>query len=222
VSEAANGSPDETRALHHEEVLRLGDDGGAGGLVGWVRVAVALLAVGSLVAAALVVTAAVRGVAAEVGGTGPLREFAVRLVADRPAVAVGVALAGLLFLIAGAALVRSFAANVGRALETEVRVRVSDDGVRVRRTGGQRWQSSGVDVPFADVVAVEYVDPEESSFRVELGDMRGPKFFAGRSRRWVRLERAGGPAVYIGSDRPRDLAAAVAEQVPGDVTARPF
>jgi hypothetical protein len=196
VSEAANGSPDETRALHHEEVLRLGDDGGAGGLVGWVRVAVALLAVGSLVAAALVVTAAVRGVAAEVGGTGPLREFAVRLVADRPAVAVGVALAGLLFLIAGAALVRSFAANVGRALETEVRVRVSDD--------------------------VEYVDPEESSFRVELGDMRGPKFFAGRSRRWVRLERAGGPAVYIGSDRPRDLAAAVAEQVPGDVTARPF
>jgi hypothetical protein len=210
MADPAGDPPHENPTVSYEETLAIRDDEGAGSLVGWVRVLFVLLVVGSLAPVVLVALVATGEVTTPVGRLGSL-------LADQLVV-----VAGLVFLLLGVGFVWLFVENVGRALDKTVRVQVDDRGVSVERTGSQYWQSSGVDVPFDAITAVEYVDPEESSFRVELGDLRAPKFFAGRSRDWVRLERTRGPAVYIGSDRPNELAEAIARRVPGDVTARPF
>jgi hypothetical protein len=169
-----------------------------------------------------VVVAATQGVVSRVGGMVALGAVVDRLVADQPVLVAAVVLAALLCCLVGVASLWMFTRNLGRAFDREVRVRVTDAGVSVERSGSRYWQSPGVEVAFDDITAVEYVHPEESSFRVELRDLRAPKFFAGRSRDWVRLERTNGPAIYVGSDRPRELAETIAREVPGDVTARPF
>jgi hypothetical protein len=79
-----------------------------------------------------------------------------------------------------------------------------------------------VEIPFDAITGVEYLDPEESSARVELTDWRAQRFFAGRSRNWIRLERGNDPTVYIGSDRPSELAETIARRVPGVENAEPF
>lgn len=208
--------------VRYEEHLDMRDEAGAGSLVGWVRIAVAFLIISTFVSLVLVVVVATQGLATSVGGFGPLQDFLGDIAGEQTGAVLVLVVAGLLFLIMGVGFVWLFVKNVGRAVSKEVHIQVTDDGVSVSRSGSQYWQSSGVDIPFDSITTVEYVDPDESSFRMELRDFRAPKFFAGRSRNWIRLERTTGPAVYIGSDRPRELANTIAQRVPGDVTPTPF
>jgi len=103
----------------------------------------------------------------------------------------------------------------------EIHTRVTDGGVTIDREGGYLGQSAGVTIPFEAITAVEYNDPG-GSLKVNLADVRAEKFIGGRSQDWVRIERRDSPAVYVGSDRPRALAAVVADLAPGVDRARPF
>lgn len=103
----------------------------------------------------------------------------------------------------------------------EVHTRVTDDGVEIDREGGYFGQSSGVTVPFGAITAVEYSDPD-GDLKVNLGDVRAEKFIGGRAGDWVRIGRSDGPAVYVGSDRPRALAEVVADLSPNVDGAEPF
>lgn len=84
------------------------------------------------------------------------------------------------------------------------------------------FDPSGVDVPLDEITTVEYLDPEESSHRLELRDWRAPKYFGGRGRSWIRIEREGKPAVYVGSDRPIELADTIVRNAPNVERAEPF
>lgn len=216
MTDGSGGSPTRSSTVHYEETLDMRDETGAGSLIGWVRILIAFLIVSSLGAVALVVFVGSQG-----GEFAPVDGFVDGLVTGQSGV-VAFVVAGIVFLLVGVAFVWLFVKNVGRAVGKEVHTQVTDDGVSVSRTGSQYWQSSGVDIPFDVITSIEYVDPEASSFRMELRDFRAPKFFAGRSRNWIRLERAHGPAVYIGSDRPQELAAAIAQRVTGNVRVEPF
>jgi hypothetical protein len=222
MPDATAGSSGETPTVRYEETLAIGDDEDGGGIGRWVLIAVAFLIAVSLVPAVFLLAGMLRRTATVVGGTGALRAVASSVAADQPVVVAAFVLAGVVVLLVSAAVVPLLVRSVRRALDREVHVRVTDGGVGIERTGSRYWQSPGVAIPFGAITTVEYVDRDESSFRVELGDVRAEKFFAGRSREWVRLERADEPAVYVGSDRPRELAEAIAQRVPGDVTARPF
>jgi len=222
MAEAPSGTANTDPTVRYEETLAMRDEEGAGGILSRIRILVAFLVVASLAAAVLVSIEILQRVAGLFGGMAALRALVARLGADRPLLLAAFAVGGLLLLVVCVAAVRLLVTNLRRALDAVVHVRVTEDGVRVTREGSQYWQSSGVEVPFDAITAVEYVDPEASSFRAELGDARAPKFFAGRSRDWVRLERAQGPAVYVGSDRPRELAEAIAQEVPGGLSATPY
>jgi len=150
----------------------------------------------------------------------------VAVVAD---VASGLPTAALLFLAVFALFVLGVplfavvsAVRRGRlGPKDEVHTRVTDRGIEIDREGGRLGQSSGVTVSFETVTAVEYNDPD-GDIRVELGDINAKKFIGGRSGDWVRIERADGPAVYVGSDRHRALADVVADMAPGVDDAEPF
>ena len=103
----------------------------------------------------------------------------------------------------------------------EVYTRVTDGGIQIDREGGTFGQSSGVMIPLESVTAVEYNDPE-GDLKMNLGDVRAKTFIAGRGTDWVRIDRSDGPAVYVGSDRPRMLAEVVGDLAPNVDGPRPF
>jgi hypothetical protein len=222
MDDEASGASNTNLTVPYEETIAIKDEEGAGSLVSWVRIVIVFMVIVSLVSIALVAIVATRGMAVELGGMSVLQQFVGELLANQTIVVGAFLLATVLFLLIGGAFVWLLVKNVGRATDKEVHIQVSDDEVSVERKGSQYWQSSGVDVPFDTITTVEYLDSQESSMRLELGDFRAPKFFGGRSRDWIRLERAQGPAIYVGSDRPRELAEAIARHVPGNVSAKPF
>jgi small basic protein len=127
------------------------------------------------------------------------------------------------FGVALLAAMRALLAAMRAAFDKQVHTRVTDSGVSVRREGS--WfagQSSGVDIPFDAITAVEYLDPEESSTRLETNDLWSKQFFAGRSKNWIRIEQGDDPTVYIGSDRPSELAETIVRRTPGVETAEPL
>lgn len=194
------------------------DEAGARKLIGWTRVLVLFLIVASLVSAVLVVGTFV----STVGGVDVVLAVVDRIRAERPSLFVGLLVLGVLVVGYGVFSVVGFVRRMRRAFDEAVHVRVTETGLVVRREGGGYRRSQGVDVPFEAVTAVEYLDPDASSTRLEIGDWRARKFFAGRSRNWVRIERTGEPAVYVGSDRPVELAETVADRVPGVADPEPF
>lgn len=194
------------------------DEAGAGRLVGLTRVFVLFMIVVTLVGVVLVGGSFV----SMVGGVDAVLSIASDIRFRRPLLFGGIVLVGLFVVGYGVFSILGFVLGMRRAFDKEVHVRVSDAGVTVRREGSGYWESSGVEIPIDDIAVVEYADPDESSLRVEFGDWRSPKFFAGRSQDWVRVERAGGPAVYIGSDRPVELAETIARSAPGVGDAQPF
>ena len=201
-----------------EESLSMKDEAGAASLIRETRVLVPFVIVATLVSAAFVALTFV----STVGGVDVVLTVVNGIRAERPSLFVGLLVVGLLVVGYWVFSIVGFVRRMRRAFDEEIHVRVTENGISVRRDGSGYWRSSGVDVPFDAVTAVEYLDPDESSTRLELGDWRAPKFFAGRSRNWVRLERTGDPAVYVGSDRPVELAETVAGRVPGVANPEPF
>ncbi|MEF8791345.1 MAG: hypothetical protein V5A61_14565 [Haloarculaceae archaeon] len=201
-----------------EESLSMKDEAGAGRLTGLTRVIVLFVIVVTLVGVVLVG----RSFVSMVGGVDVVLSLASDVRFQRPTLFGGIVLVGLFVVGYGVFSIVGFVRGMGRAFDEEVHARVTDAGITVRREGRGYWESSGVEIPFDDIAAVEYADPDESSLRVEFGDWRSPKFFAGRSRDWVRIERADGPAVYVGSDRPVELAETIARSAPDVGSAEPF
>ncbi|MEF8863327.1 MAG: hypothetical protein V5A40_16485 [Haloarculaceae archaeon] len=222
MSDSAGGSTGGGWDVLFEETLSVRDEGGAGRLIGFTHLSVGFLIVYTLVSTVLVVTVAASMFTSAVGGIDVALSIVDGVRSERPAVFAGVLLVGVVTVGVGLLLVVGFVRRTRRAFDRRVHVRVTEEEVTVERDGTRYWQPSGVEIPFGDVTAVEYPDPDESSLRIELGDWRAPKFFAGRSRSWVRIERGNGPAVYVGSDRPVELAETVARNAPGVERVEPF
>jgi hypothetical protein len=221
-SSAGGEKPDDgNESVYYSETLAMSESENAGRLMGWLRKSIPVLVLLTLVAVVIVGFSILQQFAASLGGTSGLMNLANNILGDGIVVVGAFVLGGIVMLLISGAMVRSLIRNVRGALETEVGVQVSDNGVRVIRSGAQSWQSSGVDIPFDAITAIEFVDPEESSFRIDISDGQSPKFLAGRSKQWVRLERDSGKTVYIGSDRPQALAETIAAQVPS-VRATPY
>lgn len=157
-----------------------------------------------------------------VGGVGEVLTIANDIRADSPLVFVGFVLFGVLIVGYLVFSIGGFIHQLRRAFDEEVHTVVTETNVQVTRTGGRRRQSSGVTIPFEAVTAVQYLDPERSSTRLEFGDVRSEQFFAGRSTDWVRIERANEPAVYLGSDRPFEVAEMIARSAPAVEFAEPY
>lgn len=199
------------------------DEEGAAGLISKTRLLLLFLVAGSVLSFVFVVADAVLNLAPAFGGLDAILARVGDFPSEQSLPVVGLLVFVLLFvvvvfLVPVVAMVRL----LGKAFDERVHVRVTDAGVGVEREGSRYWQSSGVDVPFDAITAVEYADPDEPSYRVELGDWWAPKFFAGRSQDWVRLERGDGSAVYVGSDRPVELAETIARQAPSVEAVEPF
>lgn len=205
-----------------EETLSIGDQGGAATMIKFVRIAVVFMILMTLVSIVLVFVVGANMFVSAAGGMDVALSILRKWWAERPLPMMAFGLAVLGGLVFGLLLIVGFVLNLRRAFDEQVTVRVTDAGLGVQREGGRWYQPSGIEVLFDVITAVEYVDPDESSFRIEFRDWRAPKFFAGRSQNWIRIERRGEPAVYVGSDRPRKLAETIARRVPGDVTAEPY
>lgn len=198
------------------------DEAGARGLIRMTRVSTLLLVVGTLAGLVLVVAVAASMFVSTVGGIDVALSIVDGIRSERP-LAFGILVIAGLFLVGYCTfLIVGFVRQTRRALDEQIHVRVTAAGVTVQREGSSFWQSSGVEIPFDAITAVEYLDPDESSLRAEFGDLRAPKFFAGRSQNWLRLERANDSAVYVGSDRPIELAETIARNVPNVERAEPF
>lgn len=165
--------------------------------------------------------------AAVVGGVDVAQLIVNGIRSERPLVFAGLVFAGL--VLVGVVVVAygvlstvGFVWRMRRALDEEVHTRGTDTDVRVTRTGSGYRQSSGMAIPFDAITSVEYLDPDESSTRIEFGDWRSKQFSAGRSTDWVRIGRDGDSTVYIGSGRPMELAEAIARSAPDVERAKPF
>jgi len=217
------GTTDGGQAVHFEETLSIGDEAGAKRLIRFTRVAVLFLIVFTLASFALVVVNAASMFTPATDGIEVILAVLEAVRSGRPLAFLGLPILFVVLpLLVGSLLIVGFLRAMGRAFDERIHVRVTDGGAAVQRDGSRRWQSSGVEIPFDAITAVEYLDPEESSTRIELTDWRAQRFFAGRSRNWIRLERGDGPAVYIGSDRPVELAETIARRAPGVEKAEPF
>lgn len=194
------------------------DEAGAASLIRGTRVLVLFTIVVTLVSAVFVA----RTFVSAVGGVDVVLAIVNEIRAERPSLFAGLIVVGLLVVGYGVFSIVGFVLRMRRVFDKEVHVRVTENGMSVRRDGSGYWQSSGVDIPFDVVTAVEYLDPDESSTRLEPGDWRAQKFFAGRGRNWVRIERSDDSAVYVGSDRPVELAETVAGRTPHVATPEPF
>jgi hypothetical protein len=213
----------------YEETLDLRDEAGAAKLISFTRAAVVFMILGTL-AGLLVVgyqfLSMIGGVDAllavvERAQVTHLESFEVFLLAVGVSIVIGVLLIG------------GFVWQLQRAFDEQVLVQVTEDGVRVERTGTRPWYAKlgipfgyastpGVEIPFDAITVVEYADPEVSSNRIEFQDWRAPKFFAGRHKDWIRLDRHDAPAVYVGSDRPTELAGIIARNAPGVDAPQPY
>lgn len=227
MTDASQESDGAWTNLRYEEQLEMRggellDGVGGGHTAGIATAVVGAFLVGTFLVGSLVLFTSVQGLAGGFASLDAFLDAGGGSLATHPVVlgVIGVAVLVCGYLVVG--FVWTAKRQLGRAFAKVVHVRVSDAGVSVSRTGSLSWESAGVDVPFEEITAVELVDPDESSFRVELGDARSEKFIAGRSSDWVRIERSDDPAVYVGSDDPKELAAVIAKGAPGDVTAEPY
>lgn len=205
--------------VHFEETITISDSRFAG--VSKLAAGVALVAsLGTLVVAPLL-AAAFFGFVGVASGTSPV-DVVTTIASDLP-LPVLLSLGVFAVLFFGLPLVG--VVNVVRrgslTPKNEVHTRVTDSGVDIDRTGGYRGHSPGVTIPFEAITTVEYCDPE-GDLRVNLEDARSKKFIAGRSRDWVRIGRSDGRAVYVGSDRHRELAGTIADLAPAVDGAEPF
>lgn len=217
------GTTDGGRTVHFEETLSIRDEGGAGRPIRFTRVAVLFLVLFTLASIVLVVVSAASMFTSATGSVEVVLTLLESVRSERPLAFVGLPLFFVVLPpLVGLLLIVGFVRAMGRAFDERIHVRVTEDRVTVQRYGSRYWQSSGVEIPFDAITAVEYLDPEGSSTRLELGDWRDQRFFAGRSRNSIRIERGDGPAVYIGSDRPTELAETIARGVPAVENAEPF
>jgi len=198
------------------------DEEGARRLIKLSRALVLFLVVSVVVSATFVVWNVVNWFISPIGGVDVALSIVSGVRSERPLVFAGGILL-LLFVIAyGFFSIGGFLLMMREAFDKQVHISVTDSGVSVHRDGSRSWQSSGVEIPLDAITSVEYLDPEESSIRVELGDWRSKQFFAGRSRSWIRIERTDGATVYVGSDRPFELAETIARMAPDVETTYPF
>jgi len=197
-----------------EETLSMKDEEGARNKIRLTRIAVAFLVIFTVVSLVLVAVNATN----VLGGTDVVLSILNGIWSEQP-VFILVALLAVAF---GLFSIVGFVRAMGRAFDERIHTRVLGTGVTVQREGSSFGQSSEVEIPFDAITTVEYLDPVESSTRVELADGLAKQFFAGRSRNWIRLERATGSPVYIGSDRPMELAETIARRAPSVETAKPF
>jgi len=219
---ASGRSTDGGQDVLFEETLSIQDEEGARSHIRFTRVAVLLLVVFTLASMVLLMRSAAATFVSAVGGTDVALSILDDIRSEQPLEFGILLLVGLLIVAFSVFLIGGFMLQMRRAFDEQTHVRVTDTGVTVRREGGRYWQSSGVDVPFDAITSVEYVDPDQSSIRVRPGDWRAQKFFAGRSRNWVRIERDDDSAVYVGSDRPLALAETIVRGAPRVETAEPF
>lgn len=200
--------------IRFEETRSMKDESGAKSKIKFVRIFVLFLVVFTLASTVLVVVNAT----SMFGGVDAVLSILDTIWAEQPIFL----LVGLLIVSYGLFTIVGFLRAMGRAFDKRIHVRVTETGVTVQREGSGHWQSSGVEIPFDAITTVEYLDPDASSTRIELSDVRAQQFFAGRSQNWIRLERANDSAVYIGSDRPVELAETIAQRAPSVGTVEPF
>lgn len=205
-----------------EETMSLRDEAGASSLISKTHLLFAGLVVISVAAVGYLVVTTVSSAASAVGGMDELGGIIREIYAASPFVAVGVF---VLVLVIVGWFVLSIV-GMGRRLKTSfderIHTRVTDSGLTVERDGSRRGQSDRVEVPFDAIATVEHLDTDASSMRVEPGDVSAEKFFAGRSQSWVHIGRDADRAVYVGSDRPRELAETVARNAPHVGRAEPY
>lgn len=215
-------STDGGREVLYEETLSLKDEAGARNLIRFTRVAVLFLLVSTLASVVLVAVMAADMFVSAAGSVDVALSILEDLRSDRPRAFGVIVLFGMLVIGYGSFSIAGFLLQMRRAFDKQIHVRVTDWGVTVQRVGSRYWQSSGVEIPFEAVTSVEYLDPDQSSLRVEVGDLRASRFFAGRKQNWIRIERANDTAVYVGSDRPAELAEIIARRAPGVDAAEPY
>jgi hypothetical protein len=207
--------------IRFEETLNMRDEAGAKPYTKYVYLAVVFLIVNAVVGATLIARSAM-------DWFGPIDvvdltvSIMTRFWSEGPFVFVGVVLVILFSVFYMVALLGGFLLSMRGTFDKQVHTRVTDSGVSVRREGSWLGQSSRADIAFDAITGVEYLDPEESSTRLEMDDLRSKQFFAGRSKNWIRVERGDAPTVYIGSDRPLELAEAIVRRSPGVESAEPF
>lgn len=205
-----------------EETLDLRDEKGARSLIRISKKLLLFLIVITLASIGLVVVVSVGGLVSAVGGIDVALSIVEGIRSEQPLAFVVIIFMGLLFVGYSIFLIFGLVLQMNREFDKKVHIRVTDNGVSVRREGSSYWQSSGVEIPFDAITSVEYLDQDESSTRLELGDLRSKQFFAGRSQNWIRIERETGPAVYVGSDRHFELAELIARHARTVKNAEPF
>ena len=207
--------------IRFEETLNMRDEAGAKPYIKYVYLVVVFLIVNAVVGGTLVAWSAMDWFA-PIGVVDLTVSIMTSLWSERPFEFVGIVLIILFSVFYMVALLGGFLLSMRGTFDKQVHTRVTDSGVSVRREGSWLGQSSRADIAFDAITGVEYLDPEESSTRLEMDDLRSKQFFAGRSKNWIRVKRGDAPTVYIGSDRPLELAEAIARRSPGVESAEPF
>lgn len=218
MSDSLGNSAGSGQNIRFEETLSLNDEEGAKGLIRFTRIFVVFLIVVTLIFGFFVL----RSMANVVGGVDVALQIVNSIRSERPLVFAGLGLFVVLVVSYGVFSVVGFAFQMRQAFDKEVHTRVTDTEVSVQRKGSGFWQSSELEIPFNAITSVEYLHPDKSSTRIEFGDARSKQFFAGRSKDWVRIERSDDQTVYIGSDRPRELAEMIAQGAPNVANAKQF
>ena len=207
--------------IRFEETLNMRDEAGAKPYIKYVYLVVVFLIVNAVVGGTLVAWSAMDWFA-PIGVVDLTVSIMTSLWSERPFEFVGIVLIILFAVFYMVALLGGFLLSMRGTFDKQVHTRVTDSGVSVRREGSWLGQSSRADIAFDAITGVEYLDPEESSTRLEMDDLRSKQFFAGRSKNWIRVKRGDAPTVYIGSDRPLELAEAIARRSSGVESAEPF
>ena len=207
------------RGVHFEETIALSDSEYAG-LASLAGAGVLVSIVATLLFVPLAVVLFFWVVAERSGNS--IVDVATTVVSGLPLSVLAFLVVFAIFYVGTSLLVLVMAVRRGSlTYRDEIHTRVTDSGVTIDRDGGYPWQSAEVTIPFEAITAVEYNDPE-GSLKMNLEDVRAEKYIGGRAQDWVRIERRNSPAVYVGSDRPRNLAAVVADLAPGVDRARSF
>ncbi len=115
---------------------------------------------------------------------------------------------------------------------SEVLTRVTGDGIEIERANGRLREPTRVHLEFENVASVQFSEPTVPRIRVTEADRAkwgpggrfrgGPPTFKVDRRTFsadlypggVRIEHTGGPPVYVGSERPLELATAIAKSAP--------
>lgn len=117
-----------------------------------------------------------------------------------------------------------------RGIRAEAHVRVTDTGVEAELTPEPLIGNvSSAVVPFEDITRVQYSEPSGGHIHVTNEDQweatreadnprtfmvtsGSSREFSGTYRGGIRIEQADGPPVYIGSERPVELATAIVDR----------